>query len=248
VELEELLLRDRLEEFGLTDANGRSKKLTRSRWQSYVRRAKEYAGWASSLQAEFGHDLVRFLEESQILDEGAATIAGARKLLATKSPEAEPFETEVVEDSSEELVVKAIHRRSGLARTHRIPAALFKHPEYRRFAEVHTTLLKQVGRPPFEVTLSGRSEEALSFVDLHRAVMDLAKHGAQLTRFKGLGEMNADQLRETTMDPATRTLQRVTLEDASTADQIFSMLMGDQVEPRRQFIETYAKDVSNLDV
>jgi DNA gyrase subunit B len=78
--------------------------------------------------------------------------------------------------------------------------------------------------------------------------MDLAKHGVQLTRFKGLGEMNADQLRETTMDPATRTLQRVTLEDASTADQIFSMLMGDQVEPRRQFIETYAKDVSNLDV
>ncbi len=247
-ELEELLLRDRLESFELTDANGRSKRLTHSRWQSYVRRAKEYEGWGSSLQAEFGSDLVRFLEESQLLDEGVASIAGARKLLAAVSPPEEPFETELVDDAKGELVVKAIQRRSGLARTHRLPEALFKDHDYRRFADVHGTLLKQVGRPPFKVSLKDREEEALSFVDLHRAVMDLAKHGAQLTRFKGLGEMNADQLRETTMDPATRTLQRVTLEDASAADQIFSMLMGDKVEPRREFIETYAKEVRNLDV
>ena len=79
-------------------------------------------------------------------------------------------------------------------------------------------------------------------IDLHRAVLDLAKHGVQLTRFKGLGEMNADQLRETTMDPATRTLQRVTLEDATAADNVFSMLMGDQVAPRREFIEAHAKE------
>ena len=247
-ELEELLLRDKVENYELTDASGRSKKLTKGRWQTYVRRSKEYEGWASSLQAEFGSDLVRFLEESQLLDEGVATIAGARKVLNGRSPEEEPFETELVDDSEDELVVKAIHRKSGLARHHRLPSSLFKHNDYRRFTEVHATLLKQVGRPPFTVTLKDRSEEALSFVDLHRAVMDLAKHGAQLTRFKGLGEMNADQLRETTMDPASRTLQRVTLEDATTADQIFSMLMGDQVEPRRDFIETYAKDVSNLDV
>ena len=87
-----------------------------------------------------------------------------------------------------------------------------------------------------------------SFQALRRAVLELARHGVQLTRFKGLGEMNADQLRETTMDPATRTLARVTLEDATAADQIFSMLMGDQVAPRRDFIETNAKEVKFLDV
>jgi DNA gyrase subunit B len=247
-ELEELLLRDKIEDFELVDANGRSKKLTKSRWQSYVRRSKEYEGWASSLQAEFGHDLVRFLEESQLLDEEVATLAGARKVLSKKTPAEEPFETEIAKDSSDELQVKAIHRKSGLARTHTLPDQLFKHPEYRKFAEVHATLLKQMGRPPFDVRLSGRSEEALSFVDLHRAVMDLAKHGVQLSRFKGLGEMNADELRETTMDPNSRTLQRVTMDDASAADRIFAMLMGDQVEPRRNFIERYAKEVTNLDV
>jgi DNA gyrase subunit B len=247
-ELEELLLRDKLEDFELTDAVGKSRKLSKSRWQSYVRRAKEYEGWGSSLQAEVGHDLVRFLEESQILDEEVASIAGARKVLGRKAHPEEPFETEVVEDSKDALLVKATHRKSGLARTHRLTADLFKHHDYRKFAEVHAVLLKQLGRPPFKVALNGKEDEAVSFVDLHRAVMDLAKQGAQLTRFKGLGEMNADQLRETTMDPSTRTLQRVTLEDASAADQIFSMLMGDQVEPRRDFIERHARDVTNLDV
>ena len=247
-ELEEILLRDKLEEMELSDANGRATKLTKNRWQSYLRRSKEYEGWASSLQAEFGGELIRFLEESQILDEEVATIAGARELLAKKSPEEEPFDTELIEQSDELLEVKAIHRKSGLARTHKLPAELFQHNDYRRFAEVHATLLKQLGRPPFVVSLNGRTAEALSFVGLHRAVMDLAKHGVQLTRFKGLGEMNADQLRETTMDPASRTLQRVTLEDATAADQIFSMLMGDKVEPRRDFIEANAKEVRNLDV
>jgi DNA gyrase subunit B len=249
-ELEELLLRDKLESFELVDANGKSKKLTKSRWQSYTRRAKEYEGWGSSLQAEFGHEVVRFLEESNLLDEEVATLAGARKVLSRKAPEAEPFDSEILEDSDEALTVKAVERKTGLARTHRLPKELFEHHDYRKFAEVHGTLLKQVGRPPFEVRLGDRSTEALSFQALHGAVIELARRGVQLTRFKGLGEMNAEQLRETTMDPATRTLQQVTLEDASeaAADHIFSMLMGDQVEPRRRFIEDHAKEVRFLDV
>ena len=76
----------------------------------------------------------------------------------------------------------------------------------------------------------------------------MANEGVRLQRFKGLGEMNADQLCETTMDPETRTLRQVTIEDAAAADEVFSMLMGDKVEPRREFIEKYARDVENLDV
>jgi DNA gyrase subunit B len=247
-ELEELLLRDKLEDFELTDANGDTKKLTQSRWQAYVRRSKEYEGWGSSLQAEFGHEVVRFLEESNLLDEGVKSVEAAAELLRAAAPEGATFDTEVLEASDSLLVVKALERKSGLARTHRLPAELFSHYDYRKFVEVHEALLKQVGRPPFEIKFGGRRNVALSFQALRGAVLELARHGVQLTRFKGLGEMNADQLRETTMDPASRTLARVTLEDATAADQIFSMLMGDQVAPRRAFIEAHAKEVRFLDV
>ncbi|HSR94143.1 MAG TPA: DNA topoisomerase (ATP-hydrolyzing) subunit B [Solirubrobacterales bacterium] len=247
-ELEELLLRDKLEDFQLIDAGGETKKLTSSRWQAYVRRSKEYEGWGSSLQAEFGHETVRFLEESNLLDEGVASVSAAARLLGEKALEGAPFDTEVIEASDAHVVVKAIERKSGLARTHRLPAELFSHFDYRKFAEVHEALLKQVGRPPFEIRLGDRRNVALSFQALRGAVLELARHGVQLTRFKGLGEMNADQLRETTMDPASRTLARVTLEDATAADLIFSMLMGDQVAPRREFIEAHAKEVRFLDV
>jgi DNA gyrase subunit B len=247
-ELEELLLRGKLEDFELIDAGGDSKKLTSSRWQSYVRRSKEYEGWGSSLQADFGSETVRFLEESNLLDEAVGSVDAAAKLLATKAPEGAPFDTEVLSVSEDLLVVKAIERKSGLARTHRLPATLFSSYDYRKFVEVHEALLKQVGRPPFTINFGERRNAATSFQTLRGAVLELARHGVSLTRFKGLGEMNADQLRETTMDPASRTLARVTLEDATAADRIFSMLMGDQVAPRREFIEKHAKEVRFLDV
>ena len=79
-------------------------------------------------------------------------------------------------------------------------------------------------------------------------MLELARHGVTMQRFKGLGEMNAEQLRETTMDPASRTLQRVTIEDAARAERVFADLMGDKVEPRKLFIEKHAKDVRFLDV
>ena len=80
------------------------------------------------------------------------------------------------------------------------------------------------------------------------SILDVAKEGLALQRFKGLGEMNADQLRETTMDPATRMLRRVTIEDGQAADELFVRLMGDDVEPRRDFIQQHARDVKFLDV
>jgi DNA gyrase subunit B len=247
-ELEELLLRDKLEKFSYTNGSAKRRSWTPARWQRFTRDFKEYDGWTASLQAAFGHEAVSFLLESQILDEGAASIAGVRKLIDQPDPEEEPFETELVAASKEEIVVKAIHRASGLARTHRLPAELFKSTEYRRLADVHAKLVKQVGRPPFQVALGSKQREALSFGELRQVTLDLAKEGINLQRFKGLGEMDAEELRETTMDPESRTLQRVTIEDAATAERLFTDLMGDSVEPRKVFIERHAKEVRFLDV
>ena len=93
-------------------------------------------------------------------------------------------------------MVKAIHRASGLARTHDLSAELFRSTEYRQLVEVHAKLLKQVGRPPFRVTLGDKQREALIIRGLRQVILDLAKEGMSLQRFKGLGEMNAEQLRD----------------------------------------------------
>jgi DNA gyrase subunit B len=96
-----------------------------------------------------------------------------------------------------------------------------------------------------------RGEQEIGLEDLRGligAVRAAGEKGLQITRFKGLGEMNAEELRQTTLDPANRTLVQVTMDDASGADDMFRVLMGDKVEPRREFIEKHALEVRNLDV
>src|SRR5262249_53892689 len=92
-------------------------------------------------------------------------------------------------------------------------------------------------------------ETAVSSLDqLHRVALEHARAGATFQRYKGLGEMNAEELADTTMKADSRTLLKVTMEDAVGADQMFTVLMGDAVEPRREFIEKYALDVATLDI
>jgi DNA gyrase subunit B len=95
----------------------------------------------------------------------------------------------------------------------------------------------------------GESAEGLNDLrSLPAAIRSAGEKGMSVTRFKGLGEMNAEELRETTLDPANRTLMQVTMSNAADADDMFRILMGDKVEPRREFIEKHALEVKNLDV
>ncbi|HEY1275108.1 MAG TPA: DNA topoisomerase (ATP-hydrolyzing) subunit B [Thermoleophilaceae bacterium] len=247
-ELEEVLLRDKLESMEVSDRSGAKFNLTHARWQKFGRLLKQYEGWASALRAEFGHDTVTFLEESQILDAGVTDGESAARLLKEAAPESEPYETELIDEGPEEIVARVIERKTGTAATYRLSRAMFSRPEFASFVRVHKELEGLAGTPPFDVVLGKRDGTALSFEELRRKVLEIARDGVPLQRFKGLGEMNADQLFDTTMDPEQRTLQVVTIDDASAADQIFSMLMGDNVEPRREFIETHAREVTNLDV
>ena len=246
-ELEDILLGDKFDRFEVQDSSGEAFKLTESRWQRYCRLLKQYEGWASALRAEHGHDTVSFLEESQILDEGIATVGDLELLLSRDTPESEPYTTELLPASDGVLKIKAVERKTNLARTHRLRRTLFEANEYRQLVRVHGELARMAGTPPFTVALGNERDEALSFEGLRTTVMEVASKGISLQRFKGLGEMNADQLRETTMDPESRTLQQVTMDDAAAADRLFTMLMGDKVEPRREFIEENAR-VATLDV
>ena len=102
-----------------------------------------------------------------------------------------------------------------------------------------------IAQPPLYLVKRGKEQEYAYSEEQRKFLVEKLGHGKEdsvtIQRYKGLGEMNADQLWETTMDPARRTLKRVTIESLATADQIFSMLMGDEVPPRRAFIESHAK-------
>ncbi len=247
-ELEEVLLADNYEKFEITDGDGKKVKLTEAKWQAYRRNMRRYEQLSAALRARHGEEMIRFLEESALLSDSISTSADAIKLLKAKDVETGILLTELESSDNGILVIRSIERGSGLARTHQMPAELFESAEYLGLLKLHQGIVKLTGPGPFIVGLGDREEVVASFGALGTAVMSVAQKGVQLSRFKGLGEMNAEQLRQTTMDPATRTLQKVSIADAVAADEIFSMLMGDVVEPRRNFIEDNARDVVNLDV
>ncbi len=106
-----------------------------------------------------------------------------------------------------------------------------------------------IAQPPLYMVKKGNNQTYLySDEELEKHLEENGRNGVSIQRYKGLGEMNPTQLWETTMNPETRTLLQVSLEDAMAADQIFTILMGDRVEPRREFIQTHAREVRNLDI
>ena len=135
----------------------------------------------------------------------------------------------------------------GLSSGKHIPREFFESAEYLRIADLAQTLNDLMG-PGAYVNRGEQRQDVASFKVAMNWLFDQAKKGQSIQRYKGLGEMNADQLWDTTINPETRRLMQVRIEDAVAADDIFTTLMGDAVEPRREFIEKNALQVSNLDI
>jgi DNA gyrase subunit B len=119
--------------------------------------------------------------------------------------------------------------------------------EYRQLIQLYGEIQEMAG-PPYLVMEKGKELVIDEEAKLLHSLNDLGKEGLAIQRYKGLGEMNPEQLWETTMNPQTRTLLKVRVEDAVEADETFSILMGDEVEQRRHFIEENALFVQNLDI
>jgi len=249
-ELEEILLGDKLDKLQIHDRTGAAFKLTETRWKRFTRLLKQYEGWSAALRSAYGQGAVAFMQQARMLEERIVDVPALLRHIAASAADGDghPYRLQLIAERPDELVVRTIEARTGLASTHHLRPAALQAAEYRRLGDVHRELEGLIGTPPFTVSLGDTVRDAAGFQELHDTVLAVSQKGIDYYRFKGLGEMDAEELRETTMDPATRTLVQVTMEDAASADLVFSMLMGDQVEPRRAFIEENARLVTNLDV
>jgi DNA gyrase subunit B len=243
-QFEDLLVRERVKDMDVTDRTGETQKLTEARYGRFVRVLHEFDGWVSRLREDFGPGAANFVVDHRLVE--AQEDAGVADALDSLEPNG--FEFAVLESDEQGTHVKVVERETGAAASVVVPTALLESSIYQNVRKTYERLVEIVGRPPFAVALGKKTRSAETFAELRHEALELAKEGIQISRFKGLGEMDAEELAETTMNPANRMLIRVEVEDAAAADRVFSMLMGDQVEPRRDFIEQNARDVRFLDV
>ncbi len=245
--LEELLVREKIKDFDVVDRSGTTQKLTEARWGRFSRALIEFEGWSSRLRSDFGPAASDFVVSHRLIETPAVELKDVAGALGSIEPNG--YEVSVVDsDDADSFKARVVERETSAATHITVPATLLASPVYENLRKAYAKLSEIIGPPPFTITFGKKTRSAETFGQLRHESLELAKEGISMSRFKGLGEMNPEELWDTTMDPGKRVLVRVEVEDAALADQIFSTLMGDQVEPRRLFIEQNAKDVRFLDV
>jgi DNA gyrase subunit B len=248
-QFEELLVRERVKDIEIADRTGQTLKFTETKWSKFSKALHEFDGWLAKVNSEFRDYAApaTFAVAHRFVEHPIEDVDTARSALPELNSNG--YELEEVDALIDNTFRLKVTERSTSAANHvDVPGELFGSPSYGNLRKAYEKAAEVVGLPPFTITLGKKSRRAEAFDELKSLTLELAKEGIQVARFKGLGEMDPSELWDTTMDPARRMLMRVEVEDAAEADRIFSMLMGDQVEPRREFIEQNAQDVRFLDV
>ncbi len=248
-QFEDLLVRERVKDIEVVDRAGQTLTFTEAKWSKFAKALNEFDGWLAKVNSEFRDYAApaTFAVAHRFVEHPIHDVDTARSTLPELNSNG--YELEEVEARIDNSFRLKVTERSTSAANHvDMPGELFGSPSYESLRKAYEKAAEVVGLPPFTITLGKKSRRAEAFDELKSLTLELAKEGLQVARFKGLGEMDPAELWDTTMDPARRMLMRVEVEDAAEADRIFSMLMGDQVEPRREFIEQNAQDVRFLDV
>jgi DNA gyrase subunit B len=245
-QLEELLARERIPAVEITDRDGNAVKLTEAKWGRFAKELAQYDGVTARLRADFGPAAADLMIHHRLVEHEIEQPGDVAQAIESIAPNG--YELSLLGDDDDAFKIRLVETETSTARSISVPIELLGSHIYGYVRKGYAKLADIVGLPPYTVTVGKERVVAETFGELRQHVLDAAKVGMQLSRFKGLGEMNPDQLWDTTMDPAKRLLIRVDVEDAHAAHSTFSMLMGDAVEPRRIFIEANAKDVKFLDV
>jgi DNA gyrase subunit B len=258
---DEQMLEDYLIELGTEDLRLRATNdgagITGQTLQAYVKKIVRWDKLMSLLARKRKNRTVidallleeNFSEETLKSEKALREIEGRlASYINLVAPEQAPVSCLLGEDAEHNCFKLTVNTRAnGTGYQTVIDRDLLTSPEFKEVKRIFGEL-NSIGRPPYSVENGEEKAQMRSITEVLAYFMEGGKKGLAIQRYKGLGEMNPGQLWETTMNPESRVLLQVRIEDAVEADEIFSTLMGDEVEPRRKFIEANALTVKNLDI
>ena len=248
-ELESFILEIGLKDKTLTINSGienQEEKLTDKALKNVITKMIEYKSMISALDKRgFKEALVEKMLDENIMDKEFFLDRERLDTFLGKISN-DGYDMKIVEDLEHGgMAIEWYNKEHGIKK--KINWDMVLSPEYQLAHAIHR-VLEKFNKPPFILSWKDQIIELADRNELIDFVLNASKEGVNIKRFKGLGEMGAEELWETTMNPASRTLQQVKVNDAVEADDIFTVLMGEQVEPRREFIQTHALEVVRLDI
>ncbi len=253
-ELEERLIR-----LGTKEVTVRSKigELAGARLEGQLKKMRTYEGIIKVLTRRgLNPHLLRAALRSEALEENILkekasseqAVNRINEYIAATYPGVTLLDAKLEQDEEHDCFrIRGVVDDHGSISKSNLDMELVRSPELREIKTLMASLI-ELGPPPYTVLRDGEERVAATFEGIIGATLEAGRKGMNIQRYKGLGEMNPSQLWETTMNPQTRTFLKVAIEDAVEADAIFTILMGDQVEPRRKFIQQHAPEVRNLDI